>query len=118
MALLVCGSSTAPNTPSPAAPSPCAPSSTRLIELNGGEPLAASSRHHKVAVTPVACSSKICAVMVILFVGRGTKGKCATFKISGATLVAATELARPGVPLVLLSRQFWPYWLERLAFIN
>ena len=25
----------------------------------------------------------------------------------------ATELTRPGVPLKLLARQFWPYWLGK-----
>src|SRR2546428_2866729 len=67
---------------------------------------------------PVCNSSMILAVMLTVFVDLGTTGKCVTSTISGAIFEAATELARPGVPLLTrLARQFWPYWfgIDRLT---
>ena len=78
------------------------------MELQAGG-VRASTRHQSVALRPVARSSSNCAVMVMWLVERGTNGACCTFRISGAMLALATELARPGVPLVLAARQFWPY---------
>src|SRR2546427_11013658 len=56
--------------------------------------------------------------MVMEFVERGMRGKCCTFRMSGATFALSAELARPGVPLVLFARQFWPYWLGRFGSTN
>ena len=52
------------------------------------------------------------------FVARGMRGKCCTSRMSGAMFALSTELARPGVPLVLFARQFWPYWLGMSGFTS
>src|SRR4051794_12863490 len=86
------------------------------VLLNDAAP---STRHFSAAVRPVACSSERRAVIVTVSVDLGTSGNCVMSRISGATLLLATELAAPGVPPAgVLVFQFCPLSLPRAGLIS
>src|SRR4051794_11020095 len=86
------------------------------VLLNDAAP---STRHFSAAVRPVACSSERRAVIVTVSVDLGTSGNCCMSRISGATLLLASELAAPGVPPAgVLAFQFSPLSLPSAGLIS